>query len=589
MKDIKLNSKISVDLEKLIDSRLLVQANSGGGKSWLLRRLLEQSHGKVQQIVIDLEGEFSTLREKNDYILVGKGGDVPADVKSAALLARKLLELNVSAIIDLSEMPQHLRRHFVRLFLDSMIDAPKDLWHPCMVVIDEAHFFVPEKGQSEAASAVIDLATRGRKRGFCAVLATQRLSKLHKDAAAECNNKLVGRTGLDIDMKRAAEELGFTGKEQFMSLRGLEPGEFFAYGPALSKEVTKIKVGTVETSHPKAGARFSTKVVPPTERMKSVLKKLTDLPAEAVKEAETVSSLKAEILQLRKVKEPIGSASKEDIEKAVRAAVIKANQASGLQWEKVVNKWKKYAEDLLWMINHLGQSSAQAKAPELIPPGWMTPSNIETVDIRGDKIRSDILKNGFQTTYVDRAPKGSKDKTVAVVAQKKGDTIEVTDSFELTGPERKIVNAIAWLESIGVSDPEQTAVAFLAGYTYGGGGFNNPRGALRTKGLVEYRPGNHITLTELGRSVAETPDVPLTNDALHRHVLDILPGPERKILEVLLSEHPNAVSNEDLANRTGYTPGSGGFNNPRGRLRTLGLVEYPQPGHVKARDILFVE
>lgn len=576
MKDIKLNSKISVDLEKLIDSRLLVQANSGGGKSWLLRRLLEQSHGKVQQIVIDLEGEFSTLREKYDYILAGKGGDVPADVKSAALLARKLLELNVSAIIDLSEMPQHSRRHFVRLFLDSMIDAPKDLWHPCMVVIDEAHFFVPEKGQSEAASAVIDLATRGRKRGFCAVFATQRLSKLHKDAAAECNNKLVGRTGLDIDMKRAAEELGFTGKDQFMSLRGLEPGEFFAYGPALSKEVTKIKVGAVETAHPKAGARFSTKVVPPTERMKSVLKKLTDLPAEAVKEAETLSSLKEEIKDL-KAQLRTGGASKEDIEKAVRAAVVQANQKAGLQWEKIVQGWKNAYHDLYYGVEALlekGDGSPK-KLPE-IPEGWMTPSNLETTTIPKKVLAVDYgKKNG--------------EKTVALEFVKKGDIVNVTGEYVITGPERKIINAIAWLESIGVADPEQTAVAFLAGYTYGGGGFNNPRGALRTKGLVEYRPGNHITLTELGRSVAETPDVPLTNDALHRHVLDILPGPERRILEVLLSEHPNAVSNEDLANRTGYTPGSGGFNNPRGRLRTLGLVEYPQPGFVKARDILFVE
>src|SRR5689334_16314253 len=32
-----------------LDTRLLIQANSGGGKSWLIRRLLEQSHGKVQQ------------------------------------------------------------------------------------------------------------------------------------------------------------------------------------------------------------------------------------------------------------------------------------------------------------------------------------------------------------------------------------------------------------------------------------------------------------------------------------------------------------------------------------------------------------
>src|SRR2546428_7941402 len=103
-KKIFINESVTFDLPTLLDTRLLVQANSGGGKSWLLRRLLEQSHGKVQQIVIDLEGEFATLREKYDYVLAGKEGDTPADPRSAGLLAKRLLELQVSAIIDLYDL-----------------------------------------------------------------------------------------------------------------------------------------------------------------------------------------------------------------------------------------------------------------------------------------------------------------------------------------------------------------------------------------------------------------------------------------------------------------------------------------------------
>jgi uncharacterized protein len=68
---IKLNDEISIDLPKLIVSKLLAVANSGGGKSWLIRRIVEQSFGKVQIIILDPEGEFSTLREKYDFILCG--------------------------------------------------------------------------------------------------------------------------------------------------------------------------------------------------------------------------------------------------------------------------------------------------------------------------------------------------------------------------------------------------------------------------------------------------------------------------------------------------------------------------------------
>ncbi len=47
-----------INVERLIESRMLIQANSGGGKSWAIRRLLEQTYGDVQQILIDVDGEF---------------------------------------------------------------------------------------------------------------------------------------------------------------------------------------------------------------------------------------------------------------------------------------------------------------------------------------------------------------------------------------------------------------------------------------------------------------------------------------------------------------------------------------------------
>lgn len=156
----------------------------------------------------------------------------------------------------------------------------------------------------------------------------------------------------------------------------------------------------------------------------------------------------------------------------------------------------------------------------------------------------------------------------------------------MTGPEQRILDAIAWMESIGVTEPEQTAVAFLAGYTIGGGAWNNPRGRLRTNGLIEYR-GDNLALTEAGRALARQPETPLTTEELHQAVMQRLPGPERKLLQVLLDVYPEAISNEELAQRSGYAQGGGAFNNPRGRLRTLGLVEYVQGG-VKARGILFL-
>src|SRR5688500_7768355 len=61
---------ITIDLEELLATRLLVQGNSGSGKSHLLRRLLERSAAEVQQIVIDPEGDFVTLSERYGHVAV---------------------------------------------------------------------------------------------------------------------------------------------------------------------------------------------------------------------------------------------------------------------------------------------------------------------------------------------------------------------------------------------------------------------------------------------------------------------------------------------------------------------------------------
>ncbi len=45
---------LRVDVDSLIASRLLIQANSGAGKSWAICRLLEQTHGRIQHVVLNL-------------------------------------------------------------------------------------------------------------------------------------------------------------------------------------------------------------------------------------------------------------------------------------------------------------------------------------------------------------------------------------------------------------------------------------------------------------------------------------------------------------------------------------------------------
>lgn len=68
--DLTAGGDLGISLSKLLQGRLLIQGASGAGKSWTLRRLLEQTTGLVQQIVIDPEGEFKTLVDELEMLSI---------------------------------------------------------------------------------------------------------------------------------------------------------------------------------------------------------------------------------------------------------------------------------------------------------------------------------------------------------------------------------------------------------------------------------------------------------------------------------------------------------------------------------------
>ena len=508
-----------MDVAKLVTTKLLVQANSGGGKSWLLRRMAEATCGKVQTIILDPEGEFVTLREVADVLIVGKGGEVDANPRSAGLLARCLLELQVSAVIDIFDLKKQERRSFVRLFIESLMSLPKNLWHPTIIVLDEAQDFCPEKGHGEAESseAVISLACQGRKRGYCAVLATQRLSKLHKDAAAEMNNKLIGRTSLDVDAKRAIDELGMTSKNDRIALRDLQPGEFFTYGPAFDGVgVVKIQCGDVKSSHPKAGQRHSLKAPQPSKVIEGVLKELADLPKQAEAAITDMAAAKKRIADLeREVRsKPAPAADDATIKRAIDQAVAaERKKNSGIltglmhkvsQASIFTDKIKQLCDRTDWTV------------PEIVS----TPTPAQVKVVSPQRVASPIpeSRRNYAKSDAGDLPKGEAAVLRACIQYPEGvarESITVLTTYKRSTRD-------AYLQRLG------------------------------EKGYVEQLGNGDMVATEEGRAAMPNAEPLPTGDDLQRHWLSILPEGERKILEVLLSAYPNAVDRDAISEATDY-------------------------------------
>jgi len=61
------------------------------------------------------------------------------------------------------------------------------------------------------------------------------------------HNFLVGLNTLDLDIRRAAETIGWDARRAFDRLPMLEPGDFVAVGPAFSRNPAVTRVGPVKT------------------------------------------------------------------------------------------------------------------------------------------------------------------------------------------------------------------------------------------------------------------------------------------------------------------------------------------------------
>ena len=227
-----------------------------------MRRLLEQSAGRIQQIVIDPEGEFRTLADELGYLYI-EGHKL----KGAALaeMARRARVNRISMVVDLSDCRREEQMMAVAAICHALVECPQEMWHPALVAVDEAHLFAPWGTQGQESSAVrkasiaamVDLMSRGRKRGLVGVLATQRLARLSKSVVSEIHNFLIGINTLDLDVKRAAETIGWDMRKAYDRLPTLTPGEFVATGPAFSFSPVEVRIGDVKSRHIGAAPRLA--------------------------------------------------------------------------------------------------------------------------------------------------------------------------------------------------------------------------------------------------------------------------------------------------------------------------------------------
>ena len=312
------NEPFSLDIKAVISSRTYIASMTRYGKSWTCRKIIEEVFGHCGIVIIDPEGEYSSLREKYPFLIIGV--DVPIQIETAELMAEQVLKNDVSVILDTSK--ERDDKEYVRKFLDQFFYLETTARKPYLLVVEESEDYGPEKGApgtAECLPILIAYAKKGGKRGIGCIFVGHRPAWISKGILSQCSNKALGK--IESTDFKALETYARVPESIIEKLPGFAPGEFCFVGDWV-KEVSFVKVGNVKTTH----LGMSPEIVPPSPKaLASVIENLQKSISKVVESVKpkVESVTEAEERIKKKYEERIAAIEKTADEKAERKYQVK--------------------------------------------------------------------------------------------------------------------------------------------------------------------------------------------------------------------------------------------------------------------------
>lgn len=584
MSKLQIGPGLTLPLEAVTE-RLAFLGRTGSGKSYAAQKLAEEMHrAGAQFIALDPVGVWWALRlaanGKDPGIPIpvfgGLRGDVPIEPTAGNLIADLIVDRGISCVIDVSQFESDAdKARFAKDFASRFYFRKKASPSAVHIFFEEAQEFFPQnpmKGDQFMLHAFTRIVKIGRNFGIGGSLISQRGQEVNKKVLNLIELLFAFQTTGPHERKAIEGWISEKGIDEDIAaeLPKLKRGHAHAWSPAwlnVSKEIAIGEKWTFDgSSTPKVGAGGKRQELAPIdiealgEQIKaSVERAKADDPKELRKQlAERDKTIRH--MQKGGVSEKIVEKPVRD-EAAIERAVATAIAGERRKFKPVLVRLQKLSTALTEIPSAIGDLAKLADAPAPAITATLRPFPAGT---SGTVMRPTIPAQRAQMAGPDTAG-------------------------EVSGVQQRILNTICALDALGVKDPDRATVAALVGYHPNAKSYANAMGGLRTSGRVEYPAGGSVRLTDNGRAIAENSLTISTLEELHDVWRDKLGNVATRILNPLIDAYPDDVDTAAVADSAGYHPNAKSFANMKGRLRTLGLIDYPGAGRMAATKVLFPE
>ncbi len=547
----------------------------GSGKTYAAGKIVEGLLDRRDQVVVlDPVGTWWGLRLLADgktpgydiAVLGGERGDIPLQPSAGKLVASLVAQGGHSLVLDVSAFTLGEQRRFVADFATELLALKRRHKSPLMVVLEEAQEFVPQMVRAQDAvmvGAVTRLVKVGRNHGVGALLVSQRPQAVSKEVLNQAELLLAFQMTGPQERKTVDGWVQEKGADRSLvgELPGLPVGTAMVWSPQWLGMFGKFAIGRKRTYDASATptGRESTKPVTPApldlekvrtamaatiERAKAedpreLRKQLAEWKARAeraTKDAERATALAEQGAALYKAKAESKVVEKV-VEKRVEVPVFRREEEARLV--RVEKGIERLAVDLAELVTRVRERTNGKVAQA---PAVFAPSRAAVV----------AVAEGRSAAGANPAPS------------------QPMEGVRLGKGERTVLNVLAqWPQGRNYNE-----LAFLAGYSARASTVGVILANLRRAGLVNSGDRN-IQLTEAGLVEAGgARPLPAGQELLdHWRRHPRMGEGERKVLDVLLESYPEALSKEELCERTGYSPVASTMGVILSKLRKLGLVE----------------
>lgn len=582
---LSISKTVQLPLEA-VTSTFGLLAVRGAGKTNAMRTMAEEMYeASLPFVVIDPVGSWYGLRAGRDgsapgglpiFIFGGEHGDVPLTRGSGELVADVIVSQRLSAILDLSGFDSESdRKAFLLSFACRIYKKNRD---PIHLFLEEADDYIPQRPMRDELHlkrAWENIVRRGRGRGIGITIATQRSAVVNKDVLTQVETLFVMRTTgpQDIEAIKAWTKYHSFGETLLPTLSGLADGEAWVWSPHFLKKTERFKF--------RLSGTFDSGATPKNLKGKSARKvaNLADVDIDKLK------GRIAETIEVSKQEDP------KVLRAALRATERELLKARGeleeLQLER--RRQKEHPPVNLQELNTLIEklSAASAQTEETLNRLWDVKAAVASGELPVARAKAGPETSAPKALSPQHKLAGfDPSARTPLKKQHQLPTLSTEASKGLTACARAMLAVLASRHPESTTDAQ---LSILTGYSIKSSGFDNSLSSLRTRSLIE-GPRGALSITLGGQKVAGKVEALPKGKALLEYWCSKLQKCERTLLVVIYDagKMPGggcAVGKDYIAEHSGYSQTSSGFDNALSRLRTLELiVGYKE---MKAADIFY--